>query len=149
MWECPVCSKVFTDENRYHSCHYFSFDGLFSKDGELQEVFSSLLEELLEIGVFSIKAVKKAVYFKNRVNFLYAGIKKGHLSLSFFSDFIIDDPRISANLAISKNRIEHKVNINKTSDIDKKLSGWLRYSYELADGKTRNYELTCGRCEPE
>ena len=131
-WKCPKCKKEFKNTNQAHSCYTVSLDEhLANKPAEIKKTFDKLLREVIKFGSVTLNPVKTSIQFKARSTFMSVKVKKFCLDIEFQQAEEISDYPIYKTFRISANRILHFIKIEKPSELDKKIIGWLRNAYKL------------------
>lgn len=133
MWICPVCGRVFRNTDQAHTCELIIEEDLFrNRPPFLRELFVDLEAKVRLFGEYRKECVKPdVIFFKTKSTFMAVKVKKYHLEVEFFLDFLVDEPPVSKNLQTSKNRFAHIVPIDSPEDLQSQLLHWLQFSYNL------------------
>jgi uncharacterized protein DUF5655 len=110
-----------------------SVDEHFSgKARQLKATYDRLLAGLRAFG--PVREVPKQTSIHLEKNSGFAGVhpRKNAFNLEFRTDTKIESPRIIRQQQLSARRFEHTVKLEKETDVDNELLGWLKDAYELS-----------------
>ena len=98
---------------------------------EVRNLFKALKVEFTKFGKFEVE--EKNTSFHITHNGAFAGIhpRKSYLILNIVSSSPIKSHRVAHLEQVSKSRFHNEIKIEKESDIDDELLGWLHQAYEL------------------
>jgi len=98
------------------------------KTPALRDVFDRLTAKLSKTGPLRVDAVKTSIHLISGRAFGGVTVTGDALRLGFLSERPIASPRIVKRMTLAPNRIEHVVVVNRASDVDRELVGWLTAS---------------------
>ncbi len=131
-WKCSTCNKQFKNRNQTHSCYTVSLDEhLNNKSKTVIDTFDKLLKEVNKFGKIDLNPVKTSIQFKAKATFLSVKIKKHSLDIEFQLTEEISTLPVYKTFKISTNRVLHFLKLEKPSELNNKVLGWLKKSYEL------------------
>ena len=131
-WTCPTCQRKFKHKNQSHSCVQVDPDEHFiGKNPEVQRMYNTLISKIEKFGNINISPARNAILIKASGTFLAVKPKKQWLDIEFLLDEDIDAYPIYKTFRVSKRRVAHFVRLETSKDINTKLLGWLKRSYEV------------------
>ncbi len=99
---------------------------------EVRAAYDALLAALRTFGPVHEAPKQTSIHLEKNSGFAGVHPRKNAFNLEFRTDSRIDHPRISRVEQHSARRFMHTVRLEKPSDVDDELLGWLRLAYELA-----------------
>ncbi|MFZ6009536.1 MAG: DUF5655 domain-containing protein [Bacteroidota bacterium] len=109
-------------------------DHVLNKEKSVGQFYQSILKQVEKFGDnIVISPVKNGILVKSKSTFLGLKPKKSWLDVEFFSESVIEDVEVFKTLRTSKNRVAHYVRVDEPGQVNKKLIGWLKRSYELVN----------------
>lgn len=110
-----------------------SVDHLFDgKAPELRATYDHLIKQLKQFGEVKVAPKQTSIHLEKNSGFAGVHPRKAYFNLEFRTDYKIDDPRITRMQQLSAKRFEHTVKLERESDVDDQLLGWLRDAYNLS-----------------
>lgn len=110
-----------------------SVDHLFEgKTPELRATYEQLINRVQEFGEVRIAPKQTSIHLEKNSGFAGVHPRKSYFNLEFRTDYKIDDPRVTRTQQLSARRFEHTVRVEKESDVDAQLLGWLKDAYTLS-----------------
>ena len=98
---------------------------------EVNDLVKALTAEFSKFGEFALEEKKTSFHVTHKGAFAGIHPRKTYLLLNIVSSSPITSPRISHLEQVSKSRFHNEIKIEKKSDIDMELVGWLRQAYDL------------------
>jgi hypothetical protein len=130
LWTCPQCRRQFKNRNQQHSCGQFSVEQLLlGKPAEVIKMFDRLAQMIVACGDVLVAPTKARVVFKVRTVFATVGITRKWLDVVFVLGRRLKNPRIK-KAQEEYPGIVHFLRIEKPSDLDDALAGWLQEAYD-------------------
>jgi Domain of unknown function (DUF5655) len=106
--------------------------GLFAgSDSEVLAIYDRLLAVLSEFGPFSEEPKKASIHLVHTTGFAGVHPRKRSLTLNLRTDRPLASARIVRVEQVSKNRYHNEIKLERPTDIDAELMGWLREAYML------------------
>ena len=102
------------------------------KAPEVREAFDHLVTQLRSFGQVKVAPKQASIHLEKNSGFAGVHPRKAYFNLEFRTDYKIDHPRITRIQQLSARRFEHTLRVEKASDIDEQLLGWLKDAYELS-----------------
>ena len=102
------------------------------KTPELRATYEQLINRVREFGEVRVAPKQTSIYLEKNSGFAGVHPRKSYFNLEFRTDYQIDDPRITRTQQLSARRFEHTVKVEKASDVDAQLLGWLKDAYTLS-----------------
>ena len=102
------------------------------KAPEVREAFDHLVTQLRSFGQVKVAPKQTSIHLEKNSGFAGVHPRKAYFNLEFRTDYKIDHPRITRIQQLSARRFEHTLRVEKASDIDEQLLGWLKDAYELS-----------------
>jgi len=131
-WICPNCKKEFKNKNQAHSCARVDLeDHLRNKSPQIKATFDKLMQELRKFGEITLNPVKTSIQVKTVSTFLSIRPKKMSIEIEFQSGSEVNESPVYKNFRISKNRVLHFAVLKSPEDVNAKLMGLIKKSYEL------------------
>jgi hypothetical protein len=104
----------------------------------LYEAFATRLHS--ELDHVTVRIQKTQISFSNKYNFAFVSLPirkmKGrpdvYMIVSFGLGYRVDDPRIEAATEPYPNRWTHHIIVQKESEIDDQLMGWIKQAYAFS-----------------
>ena len=102
------------------------------KAPQVREAFDYLVTQLRSFGQVKVAPKQTSIHLEKNSGFAGVHPRKAYFNLEFRTDYKIDHPRITRIQQLSARRFEHTLRVEKASDIDEQLLGWLKDAYELS-----------------
>jgi|SRR6516225_10773530 len=136
MWTCPVCKREFRNANQQHTHRLVRKEDVFEKRPQhLEKIFEKIVSIVKPLGDFRQETVASdVIYFKTSSTFLAVKVKADHLEVEFFLDHLESQPPVAKWLQTSAHRFVHVVAVDHPEDVDKRLTDWIKNSYQLILG---------------
>jgi len=132
MWTCTKCGRVFKRTNQQHSCKSIPIEQHFENNLLAKDLFDFLLKKIrTQIGKCSIISLPCCIHLYGSYDFLAILPHKDRLEIRFASNNLINSPRITHTVPLSKNLSKTCIDIKNTEEIDAELLNWLSISYLL------------------
>lgn len=98
---------------------------------EVKVLYKKLLDSLQSFGKIGIEEKKASIHLTNRAAFAGIHLRKSYFIFNIVSDKPITSQVIKKTEQVSKSRFHNKLKIERKSDINSELIGWLKTAYEL------------------
>lgn len=133
MWTCPKCKRVFQRAGQQHSCATKPLSEHFKNKPEAFNLFRTLLKIIEnKVGKFKVISIPCCIHLFGKYDFLVILPKKdGVIEIRLALDHAIKDECIVNCIPLSSTCYKNCLNIKSYADIDSKLIGWLKESYNL------------------
>jgi uncharacterized C2H2 Zn-finger protein len=132
LWRCPVCGRLLSKPNQWHSHFNTSIDAHFEGKAELKAFFDDLVARLEELGNVRVDAVKSSINLIAKHHFGGVTVLKDSMRLGFILPHSIDNPRVIKTEVLGPNKFAYFVKLSTINDIDSQLMQWLKEAYERA-----------------
>ena len=135
-WRCPNCSREFRNTNQWHSCEQRELsDHLAGKSETVLSIFGPLHDTAIALEGVRVSPSKTSVQYRVEANFLSLRLKSRHVEMEF--QLPDEDPDFPVTICkrVSSNRVWHQALLEDANDIDGRVLGWIRASYELITGR--------------
>jgi hypothetical protein len=103
-------------------------------DPEVQLTYRRILEAARALGPVTEEPKKTSIHLLARTAFAGVATRRSALILTLKSMKDIRSPRIEQREQVSAHRWHVEIRLAKPSDVDRRLTTWLRAAYELANG---------------
>ena len=98
---------------------------------EVSALYKKLLDSLKSFGKVGVEEKKTSIHLTNRAAFAGVHPRKEYFTLNIVSDQPINSQRIMKTEQVSKSRYHNELRVERESDIDTELLGWLKTAYHL------------------
>lgn len=98
---------------------------------EVRNLFKSLKAEFTKFGKFDVEEKNTSFHITHKGAFAGIHPRKSYLIINIVSSSPIKSHRVAHLEQVSKSRFHNEIKIEKESDIDDELIGWLHQAYEL------------------
>ena len=105
------------------------FDG---KSGHVREIYVSVLAACREFGPVVEDPKKTSIHLNRKSAFAGVATQRDSLILTVKSTNKIVDPRVRKSEHASSRRWYNYIKLNAADEVDGRLIGWLRDSYEIS-----------------
>ena len=134
-WQCPQCGRTFRNTNQWHSCEKKHLgEHLEGKNDNVLEIFQRVHDTAMDMGDVIIAPSKTSIQFRVKANFLSVRLKKKHMEMDFQLPHEDPDYPVVICKRVSSKRVWHSALIEDPSDVDDRVLGWVRESYQLITG---------------
>lgn len=89
------------------------------------------MSKVSDFGNVTISPAKNCILLKSASTFLALKPKKEWMDIEFLLDEETDEFPVHKTLRVSKNRVAHFVRLEHPREITRKLTGWLKRSFEI------------------
>ena len=132
LWRCPVCGRLLSKPNQWHSHLSQSVDAHFQGKSDQKALFDALLAKLEDFGPVRVDAVKTSINLIANHHFGAVTVLKEGLRLGFVVHRPLASPRILRTEPLGGNKYGYTVKLNNVADIDAELLAWLKEAYDQA-----------------
>jgi hypothetical protein len=101
-------------------------------DPEVRATYERLLDAARTFGPVTEEAKKTSIHLVRDTAFAGVATRRSSLILTLKSARDIRSPRIEKRDQASANRWHVEVRLQKPTDVDRQLTGWLKAAYELS-----------------
>jgi hypothetical protein len=121
----------------WHSCvrstaaHFFR-----ESDPKLKRLYAEFLRFVRQIGPVTVNVTKTRISFQRHVRFAgVAAVRKDALIAGFWLKRRIQSPRFGRVEFIPPDNYIYQFRLERSSELDAEVEGWLREAYQLAAGR--------------
>ena len=132
LWRCPICGRLLSKPNQWHSHLSQSVDAHFQGKSDQKKLFDALLTKLENFGPVRVDAVKTSINLIARHHFGGVKVLKDSLRLSFVVHRQLTSQRIIGTEWLGGDKYGYSVKLTGEADIDDELIGWLKEAYDQA-----------------
>ena len=130
-WRCPTCGRRFRQRTREHSCSLGTPAAHLERASpEVKETFAALQDALASIGPHAVVPVKTMILLRATANFAGIVVRKECLHLEFVLGRALEHSRIYKRQQYGPRKYTHYVRLTSPADVDERLVGWVRESYQ-------------------
>ena len=98
----------------------------------VRSIYDAILKAANQFGDFVEDPKKTSIHLNRRSAFAGVRTQRDLLVLTVKASSDIEDPRISKKEQTSANRWHHEIKLSSPAEIDRRLLGWLRDSYDIS-----------------
>lgn len=132
MWTCPRCGRSFRNTNQRHHCERTTASAqLQGQPEEIIRIYNKILKSVSRFGPFSESPIKDYIMLKHKSTFATLKPRKKYFDISFFLSEVTDEFPIFKSMRTSGKRVLHSLRIEHSREINSKIEGWIRQSYNL------------------
>ena len=95
----------------------------------MNKVAQKLTQEIEKFGGVQIATSGKKIAFKHNMRFAEIDLEKEGVQLEFITPSLIKHTRLQIVKQLKPDKVSHKVDIAKETDIDPQVLGWLRIAH--------------------
>jgi hypothetical protein len=106
---------------------------LRGKSPQVRATYDKLIGVLRELGDITLNPVKTSIQVRRDATFLSIKPKKDHIEMEFQLGREVDEFPIYKAIRVSGNRVVHFAVLEGPDEVDDRLIGWLRESYDLVE----------------
>jgi hypothetical protein len=131
-WTCPACKKKFKNPNQEHSCARVPVDAhLKNKPAAIRMIYDRIIMEVQRFGPYTLNPVKSSIQVKAGATFLSVKPKRDRVDIEFFLSREEGREPVTKCFRVSGNRVLTCATIDNVMQVNERLVGWIRESYEL------------------
>jgi hypothetical protein len=137
LWSCPRCRRLFANRNQSHTCaRLHNLDHHFrDKPREIRALYDRFVSAVKALGPVKILPEKTRIAFQVRMSFAQITPRRRWLEGHVVLARRLEHPRFRRIETFSPRNHVHLFRIEKLSDIDAELRGWLREAYAVGEQK--------------
>jgi len=132
LWRCPICGRLLSKPNQWHSHFNTSVDAHFKGKPALKALFDAFVARLEEFGDMRVDAVKSSINLIAKHHFGGVTVLKDSRRLGFILPHTIDSLRVIKTEVLGTTKFAYFVKLVSSKDIDAELIGWLKEAYKRA-----------------
>jgi hypothetical protein len=132
LWKCPKCGRRFARMNQAHSCKIFSLEKHFEGRDKGRYLYEKLMPFLTRnVGPFAVDSVECCIHLVANTTFAAIKVLRGKIRIEFALSRLVKTPRLKvAEIQPSSHNYLYFADLDKVSEIDEELLGWINQAYE-------------------
>lgn len=132
LWRCPICGRLLSKPNSWHSHLSQSVNAHFEGKPKQKKLFDALLVKLEEFEPMRVDAVKTSINLIAKHHFGGVRVQKDGLRLGFVLHRKLTSPRVIKSEWVGGDKYGHSVKLTRADELDAELMQWLKEAYDQA-----------------